>query len=550
LSSGRSRAVGALGLYALLACGVLARGVAGAPTSNAVGDSGPDKTIFMWAFEWWPHALGKGKDPFVSHAVWAPHGVDLSWATAVPALSLLVAPLTWAAGPVATYNVLAVLAPALAAWSAFLLAEWLTGGFWPALIAGYLFGFSAYELAESQGHLHLTLIFVVPLCGLLLARRLSGELSRARFVAFLSVALAFQLLTSSEVLSTTLLVGLVLGLLALWRFPEERSRLLATARETGLSIVACGVLALPFLIHAFVLSGPSHAPVRSPFSQAADLLNFVVPTHVTWLRPPGSGLIASDFTANPVEAGAYLGLPLLAILVLAGLGRPRDRTTRFLLLALATIAVCSLGSRVRIDGHALLPGPWELPAKLPVTKAILPVRLSLFVVLLAALVCALWLAGSSRHAGLRWALALLAAIAVFPTPSRGFWTTTVPNPAFFRAGGPGLEASDTVLILPLGKAGWSMLWQAEDGMRYRMAGGHLGSRPPEEDRWHDFLRAIISGRRIPPGAGRMLRQYIRAHGVTVVVVAPGTKPSLRRLARTLPVRPQHRADALLYRLSA
>jgi hypothetical protein len=547
------RVTGALVLYAALAVAILARGVLVAPASTAVGDPGSDKTIFMWAFVWWPHALRHGHDPFVSHAVWVPEGIDLSWVTAVPGPSLLASPLTWAAGPVVTYNVLAVLAPALAAWTAFLLAERLTGTFWPALVAGYLFGFSAYEIAQTRGHLNLTLVFLVPLCGLLVARRFAGEVSRTRFVASLALVLAGQLLISSEVFSTTLLVGFILGLAALWRFPPKlRRRLAATARECGLALIVCGMLSLPYLIHAFLLTGPSFAPERSPFSQSADLLNFVVPTHVTSVRPPGSGSIAADFTANPVEAGAYLGLPLLAIVAFAALGRPRRRATSLLLLALAAVAVCSLGSRIRVDGYAIAPGPWELPAKLPVTRAILPVRLSMFVALLAALVCALWLAEGGRHARLRWALALLAVVAVFPIPSRGFWTSPAPNPAFFRTNvsEDALRRSDTAVVFPFGKAGWSMLWQAESHMRYRMVGGHLGNRPPAEDPWDAFLRALIRGRRLPRNADRMFIRFVRGHHVTVVVVAPGTRPALRRLARTLPVQPTPSGGVLVYRFGA
>ena len=237
----RWRAAGALLLYAGLGGATLARGVLTSPASTTIGDPGSDKTIFMWSFVWWPHALTSGHDPFVSHAVWAPEGIDLSWVTAVPGPSFLVWPLTWAAGPVVTYNVLAVLAPALAAWTAFLLAEWLTGRFWPSLIAGYLFGFSAYEIAQTRGHLNLTLVFLVPLCGLLVVRRFADELTRTRFIVLLALALAFQLLISSEVFTTTILVGLILGLLALWRFPgESRGRLVATARESLLALVACG----------------------------------------------------------------------------------------------------------------------------------------------------------------------------------------------------------------------------------------------------------------------------------------------------------------------
>ena len=520
------------------------------PGSNAVGDPGPDKTIFMWSFVWWPHALGGGHDPFVTHAVWAPEGIDLSWVTSVPGPSLLAFPLTWAAGPVVTYNVLAVLAPALAAWAAFLLAKWLTGRFWPALLAGYLFGFSAYEIAQSRGHLSLTLVFLVPLVWLLVAKRFAGELSRTRFVVLLAPALAFQLSIATEIFSTTVLVGVLVGLLALWRLRESRARILMTGRECAVGLLGAAVLSLPYLIHAFVVTGSSYAPERSPFSQSADLLSFVVPTRFVWLRPSGTSSITSHFTANPVESGAYLGLPLLVILVAAALTR-RSRAISFLLLATAAVAICSLGSRIRIAGHVLVPGPWEVPAKLPVTRVILPVRLSMFVALLAALVCAVWLAERDAHPGLRWALVLVAAVVVFPSPSRALWTSHVPRPAFIQTDADEhvLRGSDTALVLPVGKAGWSMLWHAENHMRYRMVAGYLGNRPPAEERWSGLLRALISGRRLPENADLMLRRFLASHRATVVVVAPGTKPVLRRLVRTLPVQPVRVVDVQVYRLA-
>jgi hypothetical protein len=72
----------------------------------------------------------------------------------VPGLALLFAPLTLIAGPIASYNVAAILMPALAAWTAFLLCRYLTHAVWPSLVAGYLFGFSLFALHHAlDGHL-------------------------------------------------------------------------------------------------------------------------------------------------------------------------------------------------------------------------------------------------------------------------------------------------------------------------------------------------------------------------------------------------------------
>ena len=115
---------------------------------------GIDPQQFVWAFAWWPHAVGSGANPFVTHAVYWPQGMNLAWATTTPALALAFSPVTLVFGPAAAYNVAAVLMPALAAWTAYLLCRHLTGSTWASLVGGYLFGFSGYMLGHELGHLN------------------------------------------------------------------------------------------------------------------------------------------------------------------------------------------------------------------------------------------------------------------------------------------------------------------------------------------------------------------------------------------------------------
>jgi len=58
-------------------------------------------------------------------------------------------PITATAGPIAAYNLSLILAPAASAWATFILARRLTGKFWPALFAGFVFGFCAYEITHE-----------------------------------------------------------------------------------------------------------------------------------------------------------------------------------------------------------------------------------------------------------------------------------------------------------------------------------------------------------------------------------------------------------------
>src|SRR5436190_1582258 len=90
---------------------------------------GADPASHVWFLAWWPHAIAKGMNPFVTHAIWAPTGYDLAGSTSVPGPSLLLAPVTALAGPVASYNLLALAAPAFSAWGAFFLCRRLTHRF-------------------------------------------------------------------------------------------------------------------------------------------------------------------------------------------------------------------------------------------------------------------------------------------------------------------------------------------------------------------------------------------------------------------------------------
>ena len=116
--------------------------------------------------------------------------------------SLLLAPATLTVGAIASYDVLALAAPATAAWCAFLLCRRLTGHEAAAFAGGLLFGFGTYESVEMVNHLNLALVALLPLAALLALERWEGRLSRRRFVLGLGLVLALQLWTSTEVFAS------------------------------------------------------------------------------------------------------------------------------------------------------------------------------------------------------------------------------------------------------------------------------------------------------------------------------------------------------------
>ena len=230
-----------LGLYAVLALLFFGSGLVTGSGSRYAG-TGRDPQIFIWAFAWWPHAILHGLNPFVTHAVWAPDGINLAWATMVPGLAVPFSPLTLAVGPVAAYNVAAVLMPALAAWTGYLLCRHLTRRLWPSLVGGYLFGFSSYVLGQQTGHLSMTSVFLVPLAALVVLQYVEGALSGRGLVLRLGPLLALQLLLSTELAFTLALAlagSIVVGILVA---PAHRRRLVASISPIVVAYLVAGAL--------------------------------------------------------------------------------------------------------------------------------------------------------------------------------------------------------------------------------------------------------------------------------------------------------------------
>ena len=78
-----------------------------------------DTSVILWSLAWWPWAISHGINPLMTHVLWAPIGQNVVWCTTMPTLALLFWPITVRWGPIFSYNLIALLAPTLAAWSAY-----------------------------------------------------------------------------------------------------------------------------------------------------------------------------------------------------------------------------------------------------------------------------------------------------------------------------------------------------------------------------------------------------------------------------------------------
>ena len=482
-----------------------------------------DPNAFFWFLNWWPHAIGHGMNPFITHAVYAPEGINLTTVTSVPAASLVAMPVTLTLGPVAAFNLLMLIAPVLAAWTAFLLCRYVTDSFWPSFAGGYLFGFSTYELAHLTAHLNLSMVFLVPLSVLLVLRYVKGDLGRRAFVRRLALVLFVQFLLSTEVFGTLTLFGTIaMGVAAFGGGSELRQRL----KDAGFRIAAAyGIVAAalsPYLFYFF--KGPVHA---TNTLYDSDLANVLIPTQITGLGGKALASVSAKFAGNYAETAAYVGLPLLLLAVSFVRGRRRLAGGRLLSIMLVVVALASLGSALRIRGLRTIPLPWALVKRLPLIGFALPDRFTLYLFLLLGLMAAIWLATASttREGWKKWGLVIAGALVLLPNLPGGFWSGTTNVPQFFAEGmyRAYLKPGETVLVIPAGRPGAdSQLWQIESGMYFRLAGGYLTRDTPRDLLCLPLAKAVLTSdlERYPLGreAPGQLRALLARRGIQTVLL--------------------------------
>jgi hypothetical protein len=465
----------AFGTYLAISFGYFGFRVLPDPREEYIG-FGDDPFIFVWSFGWWPHALGNAENPFHTDALWAPDGLNLAWITTVPALSLAYAPVTLLVDAVVAYNLAALLAPVLAALTAFWLCRHVTGAFWPSLVGGYLFGFSAYMVGHELGHLNLTGVFLLPLVALLVLRYVEGSLTAIALAWRLGLVLAVQLWISTEVFFT-LTVSLLLACgLAYLVVREARPRLRTLPLPLLGAYGLTTVLGSPLLVYALVHF--ERASLNRPQDFGADLLNFVVPTRLIAAGAVWAPPIAERFAGNDAETTAYLGLPLLAIVAWFAVSRRRRPGSRFLALAAALGAFLALGTSLRIAGREVVGLPWGVLADQPLFNNAMPVRFSAYVALAAAVLAALWMRDTPGLAAI--ALPALAVLALVPRLELPLWRSSIERPSFFADGlyEDCLREGENVFTYPY-RSGEPLLWQVDSGFHFRLAGGAVRSGMPE-----------------------------------------------------------------------
>ena len=524
--------------YLLLALLLFGIHVVGHPASRCACDLSPyrDATSYMWSLAWWPHAVAHGTNPFYTRSVWAPGGLNVAASGAgVPLAAALLSPVTEAFGAVAAYNVVTVLGPALSALTAYLLCRRVSGRSLPSVVGGLVFGFSSYESVQLMDHPNLYLTCLLPLLVLLTVLRLDGELPRSRFLGGMTLLIAGQVLLSTELLFDTVLLAIPAVALGYLIAPRDLAdRLGGVIAEVVLAGVIAAVLTAPYLYWA-VFKQPLTILPDAAESFKLDLANLVLPGRTTWLGGSALASVSGRYSATVSESVGYIGLPLLALFVYYIVSQWQTRLARYLALMFALSVLLALGPHLAIAGSGpSVPLPWRLVERLPLFRADLPARFSLFSNLILALGVSVALAiQTERRRIAAVALAVCGLAFILPDVPGPWWNSAMPpaqliNSRQLRAG---LPHDPVLLTLPFGPFGDEMYWQAASGFRFRLADGYMSSIPPAKDR-NDGTNRLYDVAQ-PPPTPSTLASFLRGHAVAAIVVTPAATrawgPDLARL---------------------
>jgi len=459
------------------------------PASRMQAGDPTDVDLFAWFIRYSAESVAHGSLPhLVTTAMNAPRGVNLMWNTSLLLPGVLLTPVTLLAGPQVSLTVLLTLGFAGSAATMFWVLRRWSVSTWPAALGGAVYGFSPAMAASGLGHYQVQFAVLPPLIIDALLRILAGRGRPVRTGAWLGLLAAAQLFTGEELLLDTAVAGLVIAVvLALVNAREVPGRAVAAAAGLGSAAVVALVLAgygLWVQFHGPLTEHGSPWKVPHFRNRAAA---FVTPGSNLLLHTKADAAAMAAHPSYVVEYVAYLGWPLLVVLLAATIRYWADRRIRVAALSGAVLEIFSLGTVQVVHGvtvpRALL--PWHWLSHLPVLSQVLADRLSILADGLAAAVLAvalhLALTRAKETGGGWWRRAIpvaVAVIAVLPLVPLPYRVTQVSQPpagylaAFSRLA---LPRDARVLVLPLayGHQSLPLRWYAETGLPGSMNGGYF-----------------------------------------------------------------------------
>lgn len=445
-----------------------------------------DHVFFEWALAHGADVVRHGADPFFTTAINMPDGVNLMANTSILGLGIPMAPVTLLWGPQASFAVLLVVGLAGTAFGWYwVFRRHLVENRFVAFAAGALCGFAPGLVSHAQGHVNWTAQFVVPWL-VVAVLRLAEPGHTLRRGVWLGLLVTYQAFVNEEVLLYTAL-GLAIFLLCYTLLAPRavKGRVLPLLGGVAVAgVLAFALLAYPLWVQFFGRQSYHGVPsvVKDVSSDLAAYPAF------PRLSLAGDTANAERLTQGPAEENSFFGWPLLIICAAAVALTWRRRVTWALLVTGLLFALFSLGPAIMIRQRDTgVDGPWRWLAEVPIFNSVVPTRLSLVVVPVAAALLALGADKGVRLARGRGRpartalLALTTALvlaALVPLAPRQIPTVDVPpTPAFVTSDlwRPYVPPGRSAVFVPVSTNIYldGQRWSARDGLGFAIAGGYF-----------------------------------------------------------------------------
>lgn len=488
-----------------------------------------DPSLAIWSDGWVAHAVAHLHNPFFSHAVAAPRGLNLLANTTETGLALVFVPVTWLLGPIAAFNLQLLVVPVLGALAMALCLQPWTTSWWSRFLGGLLWGFCPFALAsEVWGLTQFVYLVTPPLVVWLLADLWRFHRLPTRRVGLgLGCVVSFQVLVGVELLAICAIAGLVVVVvLGAAMVLRHRDRLATLARRTSAatawSMIPIGLVGLPAALYATV--GPGH--LASWVYDPIIFESFSVP----WRAFVSGAAETTSFTPywHPdYPSVVYLGPVLVVVLAVVLAWRWRHPMAR-------TFGGLALVGLWLARGPSALGDPWQLLWHLPEVHNIFEPRCIVITWLGAAGLVGLGtdalLARARTTPASRWRqiaagavpLLALAQLAVAVVPATGIVSESVVPDLALDHLHPVAGRAPIVLAFPTPNAGRSIVQQAEGDFSYDLVGAYgpqVAEFTPAERTADRALLKLAWGSFEPPlPALRAIGTAVQQWGVDEVVV--------------------------------
>jgi hypothetical protein len=346
----------------------------------------------------------------------------------------------------------------------------------------------------------------------------------------MTVALALQFYTFTEFfadMTVVLTAAVVIGYAVAGH--GDRRTIARLAALIAVAYASALVLASPYL--AYALQRYPSELTRQQSAYSLRVIRLILPSsdQLFGLRP----LVAYSNGLGPYSIDVYVGLPLLAVLLLLTVFAWHSRVTRLLVMTFVVVIALAAGPELIITDRPVFALPWGGLWSLPIARSAEPFRFIIFGFLILAVAMALWLAApaAGRLAqAARWAVGVLALTAILadlpmfnpamvapadrqvPAAAAGRPAGALPTFVSGRLYQRYLKPGEIVVVVSQrGNAG--MLFQADSGFYFRLAGGYVNMSLSQ-----DAPQQVTALTHPTSSAVRQFQDYVHEAGVGAILV--------------------------------